>query len=287
MRNMFGHVAVAASGLLSFTLTVVAVLLIERITAFNLFTLSFWLVLPVGAVLTGAAAAAGYYYASLFFHTRPTWFTLVQVIAVASLAMLAIYFAEYVTLTIDGFNVASVLSFPEYIHLYLTTMEMTVGRGQTNTGEVGEFGYFLAALQFLGFIIGGVFVWIMLRSHPVCIKCGRYVRNLVTRKQQFSTQEEFTQAYDSLFTHPVDTPGFGEWLRWSPRPAGQPAAIGAIQTTSTLRGCPFCGDQQVHQIVSVTNRKGEWEDVPAFTRSVSIPEGIDLRPAFRHSGQPS
>lgn len=284
MKNVFGHVAVAIAGFLSFGLTVALVVLIERFTGFNLFTLSFWLIVPVGALLTGAAAACGYYYASLLFHTRPGWFMLVEVVLVAAAAMVAIYYAEYATLTLeDGTRASDLVSFVDYVQIYLTSMEMTIGRSQTNTGQVGDFGYVLAAIEFVGFILGGVFVWLLLRNQPVCTKCGRYVRNLVKRTQQFSTQEEFGQAYDTLFKHPVDSPGFGEVLRWSPRPKGQKAVAGTIQTTSTLKGCSHCGDQQVHQAVSVLNKKGEWADVPQFKRAVRIPEGVDLRPTFRQA----
>jgi hypothetical protein len=168
------------------------------------------------------------------------------------------------------------------MQIYLTSMEMSIGRSMTSTGQaVGDFGYVLAGIQFIGFIVGGIFVWLMLRNQPVHEKCGRYLRNLVKREQQFSTQEDFSKAYDSLFAHPVDTPAFGDWLRWSPHPKGQAATQGVIQTISTLKGCPHCGDQQVHQVVSVVNNKGEWKEVPQLARAVHIPEGIDLRPAFR------
>lgn len=282
MKSALGHITVAIAGLLSFAVTVAIVVLVERATGFNIFTFSLWLIVPVGALLCGAAAASGFYFASLLFHTRPTWLTLVEVVVIAAAAMLAVYYAEYATYSLeDGTRIAEFLPFTDYLQIYLTSMEMTVGRGQTNTGQVGDFGYVLAGLEFLGFIVGGIFVWLLLRTQPVCAKCGRYVRNLVKRTQQFSTQDEFAGAYDNLFKHPVDSPAFGEALRWSPRAAGQAATTGVIQTTSTLKGCPHCGDQQVHQAVTVLNSKGEWKDVPAFTRAVRIPQGIDLRPAFR------
>jgi ribosomal protein L32 len=282
MKNIAGHLGVAVAGLLSFALTVAIVAAIEHYTGFNLFTLSFWLIVPAGALITGAAAAAGFYYGSLLLHTRPTWFMLVEVVILAAAAMLTIYYIEYSTLYLDdGRRVADFLPFFEYMQIYLTTMEMTIGRAQTLTPEVGDFGYVLAAIQFVGFILGGIFVWLMLRQQAVCSKCGRYVRTLVKRTQLFSTQEEFTQGYDNLFANPVDTPEFGDWLRWSPRPKGQKLTQGNIQTVSTLKGCPHCGDQQIHQAVHVVNAKSEWAEVNALARAVRIPEGIDLRPAFR------
>jgi hypothetical protein len=80
---------------------VVAVVVIERLTGFNLFTLSVWVVVPAGALITGAAAASGYYFGSLFFHTKPVWFLLVQMVIVAAVAQFAIYYAEYATMVLD------------------------------------------------------------------------------------------------------------------------------------------------------------------------------------------
>lgn len=281
MRSILGHLAVAIAGVVSFSLTVAAIVMVQHYMGFNFFTLSFWLIFPVGAMLSGAAAASGYYFASLALHTRPNWFMLVQVLVVAAAAMVTIYYLEYATMSLDGVRVSNLVSFVDYVQIYLTTQEITVGRSQTGTGEVGDFGYALAGIQFLGFIAGGLFVWLMLRAQPVCSDCGKYVRTLVKRTQQFSTQDEFTAAYDTLFKHPVASPGFNQALRWSPRPAGQAATAGVIQTTSTLKGCPHCGRQQIHQAVTVMSGKGEWKDVAAFNRAVTIPLGTDLRPSFQ------
>ncbi|WNJ90126.1 hypothetical protein [Bosea sp. 685] len=279
MKNFGGHVGVAVFGALSFALTVALVTVISRVTGFNLFSLSVWIVIPAGAMITGAAAASGYYFGSLLFHTRPTWFLLVQVIVVAALAQLAIYYGEYSTLVLqNGVRVADRIGFSEYMDLTLTSAHLRVGRAQTDTGAVGSFGYWLAAFQFVGFILGGVATYFFLRRHPVCQSCSRYLRTLATRKQHINDNEVFSTYYDNLFKHPVDGPEFAEWLQYDPD--NKQIKEGTVLATSTLKGCPHCKTQRIEQRVTLHGKK-DWKDIPTLARNIAIPDGIDLRSVFK------
>lgn len=281
MRNIGGHLGVAALGLVTFALTVLVVTVVERLTTFNLFTFSVWVVVPVGAGICGAAAASGYYFGSLFFHTRPTWFLLVEILIVAAIAQLAIYYAEYSTLVLDdGTPAPQVIGFWDYLDVYIRSMHLRVGRGNTDTGEVGQFGYWLAAIQFVGFILGGAVVWLNLRNHPVCSNCGRYLRKLMKHSQRFSTQDELATYYDGLFQHSVDTQEFADLMHWSPRPFGSKVVKGVFTAETTLHGCPHCKEQVISQEVKIMGDR-DWQTLPKLTRAVRMPAGIDLRPVFR------
>ncbi|MGO4664884.1 hypothetical protein [Bosea sp. 2RAB26] len=279
MKNFGGHVGVAFFGILSFAITVALVTAIDRATGFNLFALSVWVVVPVGAALTGAAAASGYYFGSLLFHTRPNWFLLVQVMIVAALAQFAIYYAEYSTLVLDnGIRVADRIGFFDYLDIRLTTAHMRIGRAQTDTGAVGSFGYWLAFFQFVGFILGGIATYLILKNHPVCTVCSRYPRKLATSSQHFNDREAFATYYDNLFDHPVDGPAFAEWMGHDPDKGR--IREGTILATSTLRGCPHCKTQRIVQAVQIMG-KNDWSALPSLARDVIIPQDIDLRPVFK------
>lgn len=279
VKNLGGHLGVALFGILSFALTVAFVTALERITGFNLFSLSVWVVVPVGAMITGAAAASGYYFGSLLFHTRPTWFLLVQILIVAAIAQMSIYYGEYSTMVLDnGVRVADRIGFFQYLDLVLTSAHLRVGRAQTDAGEVGSFGYWLAAFQFIGFILGGVATFLFLRFHPVCQKCSRYLRTLATRKQHINDRDAFSAYYDNLFDHPVDTQGFADWMHYDPD--AKHIGEGTILTTSSLKGCPHCKTQVVEQRVQIFGGK-DWKDVPKLSRNVAIPDGVDLRSVFK------
>ncbi|NKE86979.1 hypothetical protein CO651_15310 [Rhizobium phaseoli] len=276
LKNIVGNIGVSIFGIATFLLTVIAVVAVNQFTDFNFFTLSFFVVVPAGALLCGAAAASGYYFGSLLFHTRPTVLILIQILVVAAIAQFAIYYGEYRLLDLENGRMASdVVSFSEYLDIYLSHTSLRVGRAGTNTGDIGDYGRILAFIQFLGFVVGGVFVWLMLRVYPVCEKCGRYLRTLAKKQQIFSTQEDFTRYYDNLFEVPVDGPHFAQLMKWQPG-KGDKIVKGTIQTQTTLRGCPNCHTQRISQEVKVCGDK-EFRDVPQLTRHIRIPDGIDLK----------
>jgi hypothetical protein len=279
MNRFGGHLGVAAFGVVAFALTVVAVTAIERLTGFNLFTFSLWVILPVGALLTGAAAASGYYFGSLFFHIRPNWFLLVQIIFVAAVAQIAIYYGEYNSLILDdGTKASTLVSFRDYLDISLTQTHLRIGRAAVDTGEVGSLGYWLAGIEFLGFIAGGVFVFLMLLIRPACKNCSRYLRKLLKHNQQFNDQEEFAHYYDTVFQHPVDSTDFSEWMHWQPH-QGKPKA-GTVSSVTTLLGCPHCKSQMISQEVKILTDR-EWKDVSSLSRNIQIPDGIDLKSVFK------
>jgi hypothetical protein len=127
--------------------------------------------------------------AALFFQARPTWLLLARMVLVAAAAQLAIYYGEYATLVLDnGTKASEIVSFREYLDLSLITAHLRLGRAAAiDTGEVGSFGYWLAAIQFLGFIVGGIGVYWLLVGEPICHACGRYLRVLLSHCQYFNS----------------------------------------------------------------------------------------------------
>ena len=80
MRSIARSFGVAVCGLVTSILTALAIVAASRMTGFDLFTFSIWVVVPVGAALSGFAAASGYYFGSLYFHKRPDLFLLFQMV---------------------------------------------------------------------------------------------------------------------------------------------------------------------------------------------------------------
>src|SRR4051794_28901794 len=100
MKGLLEAFGVALCGLATSVLVAIANVAIARMTGFNLFTFSIWLVVPVGALAIGFAAASGYYFGSLYFHKRPTAVLLVQMVAIAGLTQLLTYWLGYATMVL-------------------------------------------------------------------------------------------------------------------------------------------------------------------------------------------
>lgn len=278
MRGLAQSFGVAACGLVTSILTALAVVAVSRMTGFDFFTFSIWVVVPVGAALTGFAAASGYYFGSLYFHKRPDLLLLLQMVVIAGLTQLLIYYLGYRTFVLDdGRRVTDLIPFGRYLDITLTSAHYRIGRAMTDTGEVGSFGYWLAAFQFVGFLVGGLCVYGFLRAKPVCSTCNLYLRPLSKREKAFGDADSASSYYDVLFQHPVDSAEFASLIRAD---AKAKAEKGAVLVKTILHGCPKCKAQLIEEKVQVHNGS-EWKDADKLSRRVAIPDGVDLIAVFR------
>lgn len=268
---------VAGSGIVTLALTVALVAAVNRMTGFNLFTLTLWRVLPAGAILTGAAAASGIHLGGRLFETRPAW--LLHAIAGATLAMAAVYYDEYSALVLEnGFRVADHIGFLNYLDVRLTTSYLRSGPAEAEAADPGVFGYGLALLQFLGFILGSLGTSVFARKRPACPLCSHHLLTLATGAQHFNDRDAFDTYYENVLSLPLDGPEFADWIGYDPD--RMEIREGSILVTSTLRACPACQCQHLAQAVRIMGPK-EWSSLHKFARDMAIPRGIDLRPAFK------
>jgi hypothetical protein len=90
----------------------------------------------------------------------------------------------------DGRKASELVDFANYVDLALTKAHMRVGRGGIDTGEVGQMGYALAGVEFVGFLIGGAATFLFIKGLPRCAGCGSYLRKLKTKKTKELTFNE-------------------------------------------------------------------------------------------------
>lgn len=279
MQKFIEKGGIALTGFATSLATACIVALFHMWTGFNLFSFSILVIVPAGAGACGFVAASGYYLAAKFLHQRPTKALLIQMVVIAAFTQALIYWLEYKTASVNGVSVADFISFSQYLDIMMTKIHMRVGRGAgIDTGEVGSFGYWLALFDFIGFLIGGGFVYFLLKSAPSCEGCGKYLRSALKKKDSFSDIEEFLPYYDNVYVHPVDSPEFIAHVgrEFS---AGK-AQNGTINLTTTVFECPQCFTQSVKEDVQIFNGK-EWKDINELKRFMEMPRGIDVRPAFR------
>lgn len=278
MRSLGANLGVAICGLVTSILVAIANVAVSNITGFNLFGFSMWFIIPAGAVCIGAAAASGYYFSSLYFHKKPTWFLVFQMVIIAGLTQFLIYYLEYATLVLDdGRKASDLVDFAAYLDISLTKAHYRIGRAAHDTGEVGEFGYTLAMIQFVGFLLGGAGVSVMLWTKDTCGRCSSYLRPLAQKTKEFSGTDSCLGYYDQLFLHDVDSPEFASMIQVEPVSGDN---SGSIIVTTDLLGCPTCGDQLIHEKVEVANGD-KLKNIRELERKVAIPEGVDLVPVFR------
>jgi hypothetical protein len=169
---------VGGCGFVTSVVTALMLWLVEQRFGFALYSWMFWFVIPVGALLSGFAGASGYYLGARFFGHRPTRPLLLNILIASVLTFFLIYYLSYATLQVEGKDVSEYISFWQFLDIAIrsTAMEFRYHAAKIgSTGELGSFGYVIAALQVLGFAAGGFCVYAYLLTKPYCDKCSRYL----------------------------------------------------------------------------------------------------------------
>jgi hypothetical protein len=181
---MFGGIVnrnwaiLVASGLATSVLTAYFESRISTMTGISIFTFAVWFIVPIGALGCGFVAASVYYFASRNVQFAPSKFLLLQMIVVAAIAQILIYWFDYQRAFLPDGSLQEVMSFGQYIDLVLTRSHYSMGpRAPTiDAGEIRDFGYVLAAIQFAGFLAGGFATYFHLDSQPKCNNCDAYLQ---------------------------------------------------------------------------------------------------------------
>lgn len=184
---------VTGGGFIASTATAWALYAMERWWNFSLYSLMVWFVLPAGAVAAGMGAAAGYYAGARIADTRPSRGLLVNMVLVAATTFLAIHWLRYEAFVIDA-GLGGRVSFWRYLDVALQHQSMTLrvhGAALGSTDELGLFGYAIAALQILGFALGGFLVYGALAKLPFCERCARYLSARGQQKRFADTPDSF------------------------------------------------------------------------------------------------
>gem|GEM_PF-2007487 len=121
-----------------------------RVTGFNLFSFSYMVLLPIGALVMGFAALSGFYLGATRFHFQPGRidfaFLLVVAVAFAAQIFLGIYLSFYFMGSVPH---PSMDSFMEFISLYVTKVKHTMHLDNRTSDSVaaGGAGWYLLMVQ--------------------------------------------------------------------------------------------------------------------------------------------
>lgn len=186
--------AVASLGALTSFITAAVLAAVEIKWGYSLYSYTFWFVIPVGAIGFGFVAASGYYFGARLFNHRPTRLLLVNIVVISVFTFFLIYYLNYYFITVDGKAVRDYVPFLDFLSIVLSHESLQFSYRLHPIGsavEMGSWGYLYAALQVVGFAIGGFTVFGYLKSMPYCERCSKYL----VRKE---AQTRYTTHADSL-----------------------------------------------------------------------------------------
>lgn len=173
---------ISVTGYVTSLLTALILWLIQLKTHFAFYMFSLAFVIPLGAMVSGLVASSGYYLGALLFNHRPTRILLLNILIASVATFFIIYYFQFVTLTVNGKHVSDTMSFPRYLNAAIrsTTLQVDAesAEGVDTTSPLGNWGYLYAALQVVGFAIGGFLIYQHLGEKPYCAKCSRYMASM-------------------------------------------------------------------------------------------------------------
>jgi hypothetical protein len=284
MNNSVRTLATVSLGITTSILAVFANLIGERVTGHNFYSISIWFILPVGSAFLGAAAASGFYYGSAILKQRVGWPFLIIMLVTAAFSVLLMYWINYKFATVaEGrLYLSDLISFPAYLDKLLTTNHLQVfGRGgsSADTGEVGSFGYWNAAILAIGFLLSYLFFYFLIRDKASCPSCQTYTKPLGTREKLFTGPIGATAYYDELAKQAAGSAEFTDLLL--AKGNSERLELGAVKIKISLLCCPMCQMQQLQENL-YQYQDSKWlrmnGDTPVMTQ---LPAGVDLEPVFR------
>jgi hypothetical protein len=232
-RILAGLVTSLAGAATTFGVAVANLLLINRL-GHDLLSFSVLFIIPVGALVGGAAAASGYYGAARLTQTMPSNWLVLQMPVVGLSAWVFSHWIVYATTVLDdGRSLRDLVSFFENWQWNATHQSLNItvhGHTSGSTGELGTLGYVREALQAVGFIFGAFATFGFLASVERCNECRKYARvNRILRGVA-------VEAFDSVLQNSgVALPGIGEDARLN----SGAKAIDSLHLDECL--CPQCG----------------------------------------------
>src|SRR4051812_10011350 len=261
MRTLLGTVAGLGGGLITSLICAAICVALRHYLGFSIFTLMVWFVIPAGATMVGFAASSGYYLSARLFDARANALMALGMVGIAGLTQFLIYFGTYATILLpDGRKIMDLIDFWTFVKVSLGHQRYTVGHAGGPGVDTGRIGYAIAGLQFLGFLAGGAFTFMMLKRQSFCDGCGRYFR----RRLGLSTQGSAEYIDAVRAKAPLTTDYFG---------ALQQAEGSGFKLNVSLAQCPACFGELVSEEVQVLLKK-QWKPVPELSRKVPSPEPV-------------
>lgn len=181
LRGLSKEVVTTLAGIAAAVGVVAINIVSERVLDLDYLGLTYAFILPVGAILGGLGAAAGYYVAARITSTLPSRRMLFEMLAIGVSTWLLMHWVDYATMRFaNGALVRDAVPFTEYLRLSTEHLQLTMSSGSnpTTTRELGVLGYAHELVQIAGFLAGGFIMWTALKRREACTPCSRYAHTL-------------------------------------------------------------------------------------------------------------
>jgi hypothetical protein len=282
MARFTQNLVLVLCGALTSAITAGFLVFIELKWGFAFYSWTLWLIIPAGAGLAGFVASSGYYFGARLFNIRPARDLLLGVVVISVGTFFFIYWLEYMFLTVDGKAISDVISYSDYLTFSITHTSLNFGyRGHfidtpVNIGAGG--GYLYAAIQIIGFALGGVCIYLYLASLPFCKECSLYLKHKGQQTRYFGTSEE-VQASIEGFLAMASGRRFQDSINGHAvtGPEKSTGTVSAFSSTIEVKRCEGCEKHWLKfGVKRWDSNKKEWKEISDFNYAQFMMERVEV-----------
>ncbi|MEZ0224758.1 MAG: hypothetical protein ACAH83_09415 [Alphaproteobacteria bacterium] len=237
---------------------------------FNILFFMWNYIIPLGAVAAGFVGGLGYYIAAKKVNHRPGYMLLAGMLGVTAVSWCLGFFLIYALS-----KAASSLSFINWMDEYFTSV--TYRKAGHDGGKLGKFGYGLAAIQLLGYLVPIYVYFMVLRANAYCEACGKFYKNLGSLSKRFRNIEGLTTYLAKLHSKQIFSYEYCDVLAESPETLTMKDCTAALNYQ--LRQCPGC-KREILSSSGMVLRGKQWAPVKELGKTIQVTQGSTLLSAF-------
>lgn len=235
------------------------------------FTMSY--VIPLGAIGAGFVAGLPYYASARLVSYRPGYALTAIMMSLAAAGLIGMFYVFFLKLNMDTKGG----TFFDFLHHYLTHVQMKRAGSSSSGTELGVFGYGLFALQIVGFIAPFAAYTAILRLHSFCLPCDKFYKKIGRITKNFEDGEAMNVFLGKLAALPPFSYEYGDALAAAQEPVK--VRSGSIQLYYTLYQCPGC-KVEILTADAAVKESGNWSTIRGTKRMDPVPPGSTLLGAF-------
>lgn len=267
--------------------TVILVVLFNHLTGFDLNSFTFFFIIPLGPILIGMGAAAGFFYGR-FRYNKPVnknHYLLGAVLGVA--AFFGVYYASYLTTYVStdkeinySFNGDPISSyeidgeqvtFSKYLEISKNAKSQFYFHGRPVGGEVDTGGVLSTILFYLNIlaatVAGAAVGLVIIGDKKYCKKCKKYTKEEKLFKFDIDQYEDNVNNLISAIDNLNELKNI---IKNTSLKDDNPNIFGQVD----LEYCPSCHDSHLLVKVFKLGSNKNFEEVSKFRQSIKIKEYI-------------
>lgn len=268
--------------------TIIVVVLFNHLTGYSIQGFSFFFIIPLGALLVGAAASCGLFFGLLKDNKPVTKEHYIAGAVIGLVAFFGIYYVDYKTTYLDANNNVNYsfqgdpissyeldgepITFGKFLSLTTSGKQQFYFHGRPVGGEVDTgkgFGSFMQIIEILAAMIAGAGVGLtIVGDKTYCDNCKKYMKDRTMLKFSIDKYEEVADEINSSKNDPVKLKQL--FAKYELKKDEKVTAFGQVD----LLNCPNCHNARLIVKIYRLGSNSNFEEVNQHRQNLRIDEDV-------------